>query len=97
MKMKKGINSLPKNESEVSHRPPYELVLEAVITLCHAKSGDNKEAWPSTRDIAEKCCLGIYKTRYLLLKIVANGQVTSSSQRIKNSLRWYPLIGKGDG
>lgn len=92
MEMPSGINDSCEKECLLGHRPPHEHVLEVLITLCRSKSIDKQEAWPSTRDVAEECRLGIYRTRYLLLKIVANGQAISISHRAKNTLRWYPLI-----
>ncbi|BEM02417.1 hypothetical protein SM14VA2_48290 (plasmid) [Serratia marcescens] len=92
MEMQDGIDDSFEKTCLLNHKPPHEHVLEVLIALCQAKSFDKQEMWPSTRDVAEQCCLGIYQTRYLLLKIVANGQAISTSHRIKNTLRWYPLI-----
>lgn len=47
-----------------------------------------EEDWPSTRDVANYCNFNIYKTRYILLKLVDCGLVHSGASRIRNALHW---------
>ncbi|TXE64936.1 MULTISPECIES: hypothetical protein [Serratia] len=52
------------------------------------KNAVPQEHWPSTRQLAERCDLGIYQTRHLLLKLVEDEYVQLAPKRVKNTLRW---------
>jgi len=53
------------------------------------KSSPCQENWPSTRQLAETCDLGIYQTRHLLLKLADERYIQLAPKRVKNTLRWY--------
>ncbi|MGQ8775436.1 FaeA/PapI family transcriptional regulator [Serratia sp. NA_112.1] len=79
-------------EQRIEGLSPVELLIEAVTQLCATQQGRNAcapETWPSTRDIAENCDFSIYKTRYLLMKMVAKGWIQVTPRPVKNTLRWY--------
>ncbi|CAI1948192.1 MULTISPECIES: hypothetical protein [Serratia] len=79
-------------EQKSGNLTPAERLVEAATQLCVAQVGRNVQApetWPSTRDIAENCHFSIYKTRYLLLKMVAKGRMQVTPHPLKNALRWY--------
>lgn len=69
-----------------------EQLLTAINELCiHAKIQPDHcipESWPSTRALAEYCGLDIYKTRYLLLKLVDQGVLQATRSPVSNSLHW---------
>jgi hypothetical protein len=69
---------------------PAQLLL-AIDKLSQEKTVSRpyvSEYWLNTREIAEFCDLTIYKARYLLLKMAAEGQVEMLPHRVKNSLNW---------
>ena len=79
-------------ENQTGQISSADCVAEALVHLCLQDAGrhpDRPETWPSTRDIAEYSFLGIYKTRYLLLKMVKSGQARVTPHPINNALRWY--------
>ena len=99
MSTRKVLNSVSVTSPSTMHPPALEIVFEALVELCHTQEGrypDKPETWPGTREVAEKCHMGIYQTRYFLLKMVRNGQALSSIRRINNTLRWYTLIKNGN-
>lgn len=78
-----------------------ELVADVIIKLCAVQEQRQvgvPETWPSTRDISESCNFSIYKTRYLLLKMVRKGWVQVTPRPVNNALRWFicpSMPGKG--
>lgn len=67
-------------------------VFAAIAKLCTShdtRHFSKQETWPSTREIAEDCGFGIYKTRYILLQLVTKGWVQVTPKSVNNSLRWY--------
>ncbi|MEG9795520.1 FaeA/PapI family transcriptional regulator [Serratia marcescens] len=79
-------------EQQIHNLTPVERQVEAAMQWCVAQHGRNiqaPETWPSTREIAENCNFSIYKTRYLLLKMVAKGRMQVTPHPVKNALRWY--------
>lgn len=66
-------------------------VLEAVVILCRHKNLPQTAVpnqWLSTRDVAEYCDFSIYRARYLLSALTADGLVETGPGSIHNSLRW---------
>lgn len=52
-------------------------------------SGTSTDSWVSTRDIAERCDLNIYRARYSLLKLVNLGMAVQQSEQKRNR-NWRP-------
>ncbi|MGQ8776489.1 hypothetical protein ACUTQ5_19250 [Serratia sp. NA_112.1] len=86
---KDGMNLFIKDPVALS--PPNARLVEAILQLWAPQAGRTPgapETWPSTRDIAESCNFSIYKTRYLLLKMVSKGWIQVTPHPVKNALRW---------
>ncbi|WP_447885652.1 FaeA/PapI family transcriptional regulator [Serratia fonticola] len=86
-------------EHHAGELSPDEYIVEAATQRCVSQGGRNPnkpETWPSTRDIAEGCNFGIYKTRYFLLKMVAKGRLLVTPHPVRNTLRWYIHPEKND-
>ncbi|HHX4812397.1 TPA: hypothetical protein ACVBYD_000704 [Yersinia enterocolitica] len=77
-------------------------VYSVLSTLCAQRYGPDGEMppqnlWPKTRDIANICDISIYRSRTVLLTLVARGQVQVTAHSINNSLRWFIIENKGAG
>lgn len=74
-------------------------VLTTLCAQCYGPGGEMppQNAWPKTRDIADICDISIYRSRSVLLALVARGKVQVTAHSINNSLRWFIIEKKGTG
>ncbi|MDA5483380.1 hypothetical protein PGS49_22530 [Yersinia intermedia] len=77
-------------------------VYAVLSTLCAERRGPDgamppQNLWPKTRDIADICDISIYRSRSVLLALVARGKVQVTAHSINNSLRWFIIENKGTG
>ncbi|MCW8114303.1 FaeA/PapI family transcriptional regulator, partial [Yersinia intermedia] len=74
-------------------------VYEVLSALCAQRYGPDgaippQNLWPKTRDIANICAISIYRSRTVLLALVARGKVQVTAHSINNSLRWFVIENK---
>lgn len=72
----------------------YQAILMTLLRLSpkgkNSQQTPNQNEWMTTRDIANKHNISIYKARQVLMVLAHHGLVAVSDGRINNSLRWYP-------
>lgn len=69
-----------------------EQLYNALCKRCQKQPPPGYDEWVCTRALAEECEIGIYQTRSMLLKLVAQQRIVVTPAPIANSLRWYAVI-----
>ncbi|HHQ4313450.1 TPA: LuxR C-terminal-related transcriptional regulator [Serratia fonticola] len=63
-------------------------VFAALRALSPPNATNNEKMWPKTREIAERCGINIYNSRYYLMMLVNEKKAAVSERSINNSKRW---------